>query len=84
MQEKLREMDLKRTTHIARLEAQRKTIKEMEVEILKENSYEYLEQMKARIFKPANVERDDGLSPSRSIIDIENEAAKEESRVSRI
>ncbi len=53
----------------------------MEQEYMKENSIETLEILKARIFKPnANAE----LSPSRSILDIENDAAKEESRVSKV
>jgi hypothetical protein len=60
---------------------QRTTIRQMEQEYMKENSIETLEILKARIFKPnANAE----LSPSRSILDIENDAAKEESRVSKV
>jgi hypothetical protein len=65
---------------------QRANIKEMEQEYMKDNPFEALEILKAKIFKPnnANSEPINFLSPSRSIIDIENDAAKEESRVTKL
>ena len=77
LQEKLRDFQLKRTAHIARLETQRANIKQMEQEYMKDNPFEALQILKTKIFKPNNnSEPNNFLSPSRSIIDIENDAAK--------
>lgn len=70
--------------HIGQLEKQRATIKEMELEYLKDNANETLEMIKLKIFNPSGQPLVNNLTPSRTIFEIENDSVKEESRVSKM